>query len=325
MAEEKPLKLFELEKIYQKISKYILKEEKIAIALSGGVDSIFLTYILKDHYNIIALHLNHNLRSNSIKEEKFVKDFCKMHAVELQTFQWHGKYKKNLEAEAREARYSILTNYCKNNNIKYLLTAHHANDQIETFLMNLSRGSGIDGLSSVAEIAEINDIKIIRPMLEIYKKDLENYANLHKLNYVFDESNDDVKFQRNRLRKILYKYNQENSNLLNSRLLNTIQIMQQSKLMLDDMMQNLLLELTIKCKNKYLIHKKLFLNKPKCIQFALLNYILKDLSLSVKSIRRSSIEIILNEIQKNHLKCKKIQDITISLNNFYIEFINLDN
>lgn len=178
------------------------KNEKIALAVSGGVDSITLlywTHLLK--MNFIILHVNHKLRDEADEEEKALIKLANKLNVPIKTFQWNEKHIGNTELTAREARYKFMLDYCKDNNIKILATAHQANDQIETFLMNLSRGSGVIGLSGIQEKSIKNDILIIRPLLNIKRQVLINYCKQHNISYFIDSMNSDPKYYRVKIRQ----------------------------------------------------------------------------------------------------------------------------
>ena len=105
------------------------------------------------------------------------------------------KPKRNIQLEARKIRYALISNYCLKNNTNYLVTAHHQDDQIENFFIRLFRGSGLTGLSSMAEYSNYSEnLKIIRPFLSISKHELKNVTKFYFKNYIKDPSNEDEKF-----------------------------------------------------------------------------------------------------------------------------------
>ncbi len=183
------------------MSKY--SDEKLAVAVSGGVDSVCLLHWLSQlRKDFICLHVNHGLRKNAEVETQYVKDLCKELGVRCQTFYWLGeKPVSGLEAAAREARYKMMTDFCKDNGITTLLVAHHADDQIETFLMNLGRGSGLYGLSAMRAVSWRNGIKIIRPLLKVYRKEIKKYCDENKIKYFMDEMNEDPHYTRVKIRQ----------------------------------------------------------------------------------------------------------------------------
>ncbi len=119
------------------MSKY--QNAKIAVAVSGGVDSVTLLYWLAElKLDVVALHVNHGLRDAAAAETEYVSAISEKLNIPCKVFHWTGdKPESNLESVARSVRYKMMTDYCKENGIEVLLTAHQADDQIETFLMNL--------------------------------------------------------------------------------------------------------------------------------------------------------------------------------------------
>ena len=144
---------------YNKFKSIISKNvnnKSFAIAVSGGSDSLCLAYFSKKYSRefgnkIHALIVNHNLRKESKKEALKVKSILKKRDIGSKILSWKGKTPtSNIQKKARDMRYMILSNYCIKNNIKYLITAHHEDDQIENFFIRLLRGSGLTGLSSMS-------------------------------------------------------------------------------------------------------------------------------------------------------------------------------
>ena len=116
--------------------------------------------------------VDHRIRRNSSNESKKVKEILKKKGIKLEILKNQKKITKNIQKNARDVRYNLLTKFCKKVKSKYLITAHHQDDQIETFFIRLSRGSGVEGLSSMNEKTKINrGITLIRPFLNTKKKD----------------------------------------------------------------------------------------------------------------------------------------------------------
>lgn len=177
--------------------------KKMAVAVSGGVDSVcLLHWLVEIGADIVCLHVNHNLRTAAKTEEKYVRDLCRKLNVPCHIFHWTGaKPDSGIEAAARAARYKFMTDFCHENNIKYLLTAHQADDQIETFLMNLGRGSGVFGLAAMQPVAERDGIQIVRPLLKVSREELQNYCDARGIMYFHDEMNNDARYTRIRIRQ----------------------------------------------------------------------------------------------------------------------------
>ncbi|MDD2487429.1 MAG: tRNA lysidine(34) synthetase TilS [Candidatus Gracilibacteria bacterium] len=188
------------------LKKYdILESGKIIIACSGGSDSIYLlSEILKYKKNedIIVCHFNHNLRAEeSTRDEKFVSDFCAENQLKYEIGESDIKkisesLKIGIEETARIKRYEFLREMKVKYDSKYILTAHHLDDKIETFMLNLIRGTKLKGLIS---IEEKND-DLLRPLLHISKKDILKHLNDCKIPFIEDSSNSDDNYLRNHIR-----------------------------------------------------------------------------------------------------------------------------
>ena len=183
------------------IAKY--KDAKMAVAVSGGVDSMCLLYWLHEvGADIVCLHVNHKLRPEADTETEYVKEISKKLNVPCKIFYWNDEKPENgLEAAAREARYKMMTDYCRENNIEYLLTAHQSDDQIETFLMNLSRGSGLYGLTAMMPESLRNGVKILRPLLSVSRDEIKKYCDDNNIKYFVDSMNSDEHYTRVKIRK----------------------------------------------------------------------------------------------------------------------------
>ena len=176
---------------------------KFTIALSGGVDSMVLLDLLskaKRSSDVIkAIHINHNLHESSKEWVDFAKDACKKYKLPLIIESINPKQEGfGLEAEAREQRYKkfkeiILDNEC-------LLTAHHLDDQIETMLFRIFRGTGLDGLRSIRKKAKFGKGLLCRPLINIPREAIEQYAKLNDIKWIEDPSNKNIDFDRNYLR-----------------------------------------------------------------------------------------------------------------------------
>lgn len=180
-----------------------LKKQRVAVAVSGGVDSVcLLHWLVCAGVDVVALHVNHHLRDCAGIEAEYVQKISKSLGVECHVFDWNAeKPDSGLEAAAREVRYKFMTDFCHENDISWLVVAHQADDQIETFLMNLSRGSGVAGLSAMRPISYRDGIKIVRPLLNVFRSELISYCNQNNIKYFSDEMNDDENYTRVKIRK----------------------------------------------------------------------------------------------------------------------------
>lgn len=182
---------------------YNYRDKKMAIAVSGGVDSVcLLCWLAQLKLNVTALHVNHGLRAVADIETQYVADLCQKLNVPCQIFYWtDDKPTSGLEAAARTARYKMMTDFCLENGVDCLLVAHQADDQIETFLMNLGRGSGLYGLSAMQAVSYRDGVQIVRPLLRVFRSELKQYCDENDIKYFSDEMNDDMQYTRVRIRK----------------------------------------------------------------------------------------------------------------------------
>lgn len=169
----------------------------IIVAVSGGVDSIvLLDKILKNHEssNVIVAHVNHGTRNESKDDANFVASICKDYKVkyELAELDFKGEFS---EEKGRVERYIFFEKLRQKYKAEYIVTAHHKDDVIETALINLTRGTGRRGLSSLKSSETIK-----RPLLGFYKEELLKYAEENKLDWREDNTNKDTKFLRNKIR-----------------------------------------------------------------------------------------------------------------------------
>lgn len=191
------------------LAKYQIRAQRIAVAVSGGADSLALVLMAKEQlavfgYEIIALTVNHGLRPSSDDEARYVAQVMQQHGIEHHILYWRGtKPDTGVEEAARVARYKLLTEWCRQNNVAVLLTAHHLQDQAETFLMRLQRGSGLEGLCCMREVTERDGILILRPLLYVEPEVMREYLRQKNIAWVQDESNFDKHYLRNAVRAFL--------------------------------------------------------------------------------------------------------------------------
>lgn len=177
----------------------------IAIAFSGGLDSSVLLHaaalLSKSQRRVfLAIHINHGLSPHANAWEASAARFCE--TVDIPYFSRSVAVEKraSLEASARRARYGALTALCHEQGAQILLTAHHADDQAETVLLNVLRGTGVKGMRGIAAETQIDGITVIRPFIMLQRSVLQSYALTHRLPVIDDESNRDRRFTRNALR-----------------------------------------------------------------------------------------------------------------------------
>jgi len=194
---------------------YVEKNSNILVGVSGGVDSVVLLDSLLNlsqvfPMNIAVAHLNHELRGdNSNGDAVFVKSFTekfglKFYSSSIDVKSYANKYQLGIEEAARTMRYKFFTKVATNEKYDFVALAHNSNDSVETFFLNLFRGSGLTGLSGIPAKRNIaKSISVIRPMLNLSKKDIKAYAENRNLSWREDESNAENNFLRNKIRNEL--------------------------------------------------------------------------------------------------------------------------
>ena len=195
-----------------------LQNERSIVCCSGGIDSVVLFYLMLSlNKNFIVVHCNFKLRRDeSDKDEEFVKNICKQNSIEFYSKSFDTKKIKetsnsSIQMIARDLRYEFFDEISLRFDIKHILTGHHLNDSLEGFLINISRGSGLDGLTGVPEL----NGKIKRPLIEFEKKDIVDFAIKNRLKWREDSSNKSNSYLRNKIRnKIIPEFDELEGNFL---------------------------------------------------------------------------------------------------------------
>lgn len=206
--------------VYKFIESLNIKNKYIVAAISGGPDSMYLLNILinlreKINFKIVVAHVHHNLRKESDYEAEMIKEYCNNNNLIFEMMKIDN-YPDNKFSEvvARNFRYEFFDSLINKYSSDILFTAHHGDDQIETILMRLSRGSSLKGYAGIEYISKERGYKIVRPLLSLTKKEIIDYLDNNNLWYAVDKSNSDSKYTRNRYRKnILPELKKENKNV----------------------------------------------------------------------------------------------------------------
>lgn len=197
-----------------------LENSRFYIAVSGGIDSMVLVHLFQHfQYEFGLLHCNFKLRGDeSDADMRFIHDYCDKNNLHLrigffETEAIAKHTKRSIQETARDLRYNWFYEQMEENNVDFVATAHHQDDDLETFLINFSRGTGLDGLTG---IPEVND-KIIRPLLPFSRAEIEQYAKENNIQWREDSSNESDKYLRNKIRHHLVPILKEiNPNFLES-------------------------------------------------------------------------------------------------------------
>ena len=252
-----------------------LKNKKLLIAISGGVDSVVLAHLFSElKLNISLAHCNFQLREKeSNLDEEFVKLLSQktsnqIFTIKFDTEKFASKNKFSTQIAARELRYNWFQEIIIKHSFDYVLTAHHADDNLETFLINLTRGSGLDGFTGIPKINE----NIVRPLLAFSREEILAYAKTNTIDWREDASNATTKYIRNKIRhKVLPVLKEINPNLLET-FAKTLENLQESKQIIEDKIADISSEV-INSKNDVLkinIEKIIQLSNPKAYLYQLL-------------------------------------------------------
>ena len=214
-----------------------LKDKKLLLAISGGIDSMVLLHIFHElKYDITVAHCNFSLRdAENDADEDFVKTTCEalkipFHIQRFDTKQFASDYKLSIQLAARKLRYDWFLELLSEKKLDYVLTAHHLDDEIETFLINLTRGTGLEGLTGIPEKNE----NVIRPLLKFSREQIEIFAKENNIKWREDSSNSSNKYLRNKLRHDVVPILKElNPSFMHS-FQNTLNNLKQSQSLVDD-------------------------------------------------------------------------------------------
>jgi len=300
------LNIKKISKIFKEFSNSLKVKENLAVAVSGGPDSLALAYLtkcysLKNKLKVKYFIVDHKLRKESSSEAKIVKNILNKINVKCEILKWNGKKpSKNIQAIARDKRYALLVNECKTNNIKYLLLGHHVNDLFENFLIRLLRGSGLKGLISFGKETKYKDknLNILRPLLDLEKSDLI-YISKEVFNFfVKDPSNINKDYKRTRIRNLLQSLEEEG--LDKKKLKLTIENLKKSdksiKFYVNKNLDNN--SVFLKKKNIYILNYNFFDQSHEII-FRSLTTIIQKLGKKYYPVRGKSINELIKDIGKN--------------------------
>ena len=232
----------------QKFKKHItkefpfLKDTKLLIAISGGLDSVVLFHLLhKLNYDVSLAHCNFKLRGKeSDLDEEFIKNLNQISANQIFTIifdteKYAKEHKLSTQIAARELRYNWFQKLITEHKFEYVLTAHHADDNLETFLIHLTRGSGLDGFTGIPKV----NGNIVRPLLAFSRKEILNYAKDNDIEWREDASNASNKYIRNKIRhQVLPVLKEINPSIFDS-FATTIENLQESKQIIEDRIENI--------------------------------------------------------------------------------------
>jgi len=303
-----------LEKKVQKNLKEIIGKNTLILGVSGGPDSVFLLKMLQAiDAKIHVAHINHKLRSkDSDLDEEFVKNLDPNFSIKKLDIKKLSKERKTgIEETGRKVRYDFFKELAKKKKTKFIITAHHADDNLETILLNLSRGATLKGLSGMQEIEKIsNNLFLFRPLLFISKNEIIDYLKFKKIKYRTDKSNKNPIYKRNHIRlKIIPELKKINPNIIKTVAKNAKNIKT-----LDEELENKAVNwLKKNCKSNKLDAKK-FREENTSIQKYILMQCHQNIIGNTQNIESIHLEECLNLINKNiGNKTKRLGKIKISI------------
>ena len=298
----------DLSNIFQNFKKRLdlLNKKIYTVAVSGGPDSLALVALTRAYMHTKKttfryVLVDHNIRKNSAKEAKKVKILLKKNKINLNIVLNKKIITRNIQSEARNVRYKILSNYCRKNKINTLLTAHNLEDQVETFLIRLSRGSGLKGLSSMNFLSKIdNKINLYRPLLDTKKIFLIKISKNIFGKYFKDPSNKNLKYLRIKIRGL--KKPLEKSGIEYDQIIKSINNLALSKATLDEYLKKIFTEIIKKKGKEILLNFKKFKGYNKEIQIALINESIKKLKNNYYNPRSKKVENLIKNIEKRNFR-----------------------
>jgi tRNA(Ile)-lysidine synthase len=297
------LKNRKIYKVYTEFSSSLSVRENLAVAVSGGPDSLALAYLakcysIKNKITVKFFLVDHKLRTESTKEAVSVKKILRKAGITCKVLSWKGKKpSRNIQSLAREARYSLLAKECKKNNIKHLLLGHHSNDLLENFLIRVVRGSGLNGLVSFNKRVKYKneDLNILRPLLDLEKNDLINISKIVFKFFIKDPSNINEIYKRTRIRTLLESLEKEGLDLKKLKL--TIDNLRDSDKSIKFYVKKNLKDNSahIKTKNTCILNQDFF-DQSHEVVFRSLTFVIQKIGKKYYPVRGKSIDELINRI-----------------------------
>jgi tRNA(Ile)-lysidine synthase len=280
-----------------------VKKKTFLVAVSGGPDSLALsalshTYLTEKKTKVFFVLVDHGIRANSSKEAQNLKNLLKKKKINLIILKNKKNINKNIQSHAREIRYQLLLNFCKEYKIKFIMTGHHRDDQIETFLIRLSRGSGVQGLSSMSKVTSLSKTtKLFRPLLDEKKEDLILLAKYYFGKIFEDSSNTNQKYLRTKIRNLIKLF--EKSGIKPERIINSINNLASTRDTLNFHIQRIEKKCVIKKNNITSINLNFFLLENTEIQLKIFSNCIRKVSKTYYPPRAKKVLNLLERVQYN--------------------------
>ena len=295
---------FRINQIYKSFEKSLDINEDFIVAVSGGPDSLALAFLSKIYSikrNVTSKFfiVDHKLRSNSTREANTVKKILKKYSINAEILTWRGKKpSKNIQSLARKKRYDLLLAKSRKLKIKNILLGHHQDDLFENFFIRILRGSGLKGLISLDKKSSVEEINLLRPLLDQKKDDLIFISKQAFNFYVKDPFNEDEKFLRIGVRKLIYEL--QKKGLDRKKFYTTIKNLRYSNNAMGFYIKkNIDKNTSYSVKKNSIILNKNFFQQPYEVIFRSFSDVIKIIGGKYYSVRGKKIDKILYEIQEN--------------------------
>ena len=269
------------------------QQESYVLAVSGGVDSMVLLeqfFQLQKKYPIIitVVHIHHHLRQESDEEEVMVREFCRKRNLSVEVYHWEEGSSQNsgIEEKARQFRYEKLKESQQKHHASYVVVAHHADDQAETVLMKLTRGSTLEGIAGMKPMRPFGEGYLIRPFLTVDKKVLYEYASMHPILYSEDTTNQSVAYTRNRFRQEMIPLFKKENPKFNQKIQEFTKSLQEQQELIGTITYQWMEQALVELPNGWSWNKDIYLKQPIGLQKVILVEISKKIGglLSTKNV-----------------------------------------
>lgn len=293
-----------------KSNNLIENGDKIVLGVSGGPDSISMLNVLYtimqeksiDDFDIVVAHVNHGLRENAKIDEEYVKDYCDRRKINYKILHANIRkealnMKRGLEDTGRIIRYRFFDEVAKETGANKIAIAHNTNDRVETIIMNIIRGTGLEGLKGI----EVKNGNIIRPLLFCSRYEIEKYCEIENLNPRYDESNNENEYTRNKIRNIVLPFVKKefNPNVEES-IIRLSDIAAESVEWIDEETNKNYEEIVItKTNTEIILNRKKFNSKNKMIQKRIILRTIKDLFGTTQGIEKIHVDDIIKLCNNN--------------------------
>ncbi len=269
----------------EEVYNFLLKDLKlkykdtVVVAVSGGPDSMALIHMLTRikkalDIDVVCAHVNHNTgRTGQLEEQKYVEKYCMNNNLIFESLVIENYGDDNFENEARTKRYAFFENIIKEYHAKYLFTAHHGDDLVETILMRIVRGSTLKGYGGFNKIVKRNGYTLVRPLIEVTKDEIIDYNKKNKIKYYIDSTNLEDIHTRNRFRKYVLPVLKKEDKNVHKKFYKFSNMLNEYNDFIDIQVKGLVKDMFV----QNILNIDKFLNVPKILQMKIIYYVLESI------------------------------------------------